>query len=123
MRVRFQSCQHKYGAKAVFHDGYRFPSILEGDVYCALKLLQKAGEVLFFLRQVTFHLPGGVKYDLDYLVFYSDGTVRLIEAKGFETKEFKNKKKLVEAIYPVKIEIVKRIEDIYSINMNVVKRD
>jgi len=106
MRTRFAT--HKFKAKAVVCDEMRFPSKLEAHVYAKLKLEQKAGLVLFFLRQVPFHLPGGVKYVCDFVVFYVDGSVKFIDAKGMETPEFKMKKKMVEDLYPVTIEIVKR---------------
>jgi hypothetical protein len=103
--IRFR---HKFKAKPVTDDGHHFPSKLEWEYYKQLELQQRNGEVVFFLRQVPFHLPGGVKYVVDYVVFYSDGSVRFVDVKGMETSEFKMKKKLVEAIYPVEIEVVKR---------------
>jgi hypothetical protein len=106
MRTRFAS--HKFKAKPVTCDEMHFPSKLEARVYGKLKLEQQAGFVLFFLRQVPFHLPGGVKYVCDFVVFYADGSVKFIDAKGMETSEFKMKKKMVEDLYPVTIEIVKR---------------
>jgi hypothetical protein len=99
----------KFKAKPVKQDGVYFASKLEYRLNNYLLLQINAGEVLFFLRQVPFHLPGGVKYVADYLVFYPDGKYRILEAKGFETALFKAKKKMVENLYPVKIEIIKRI--------------
>ena len=98
--------KHKYNAIPVVHDGIRFDSKKEGRFYEKLKLLTKAGEVVFFLRQVPFHLPGGVVYRVDFQVFYSDGTVAFIDVKGMETATFKMKKKMVESLYPIKIELV-----------------
>ena len=99
---------HKFKAKSVRDDGHHFASKLEHEFYQKLLLLQKAGEVVFFLRQVPFHLPGGVKYVADFQIFNFDGTIRIVDVKGVETSAFITKKKLVEAIYPVEIEIVKR---------------
>lgn len=96
--------RHKYNAQPVDIDGYRFPSKKEGRYYQELKLRVKAGEVVFFLRQVPFHLPGGVTYRLDFMEFRSDGTVHCIDTKGYKTSQYKDKKKLVEALYPVEIE-------------------
>ena len=45
-------------------------------------------------------------YRVDFQEFHSDGTVRFIDVKGYKTKEFIMKKKMVEAEYPVEIEIV-----------------
>lgn len=102
MRLR-----HKFHAQPVVNDGIRFDSKLEARYYQRLKLEQKAGHVLFFLRQTPIHLPGGTKLVVDFLVFYADGTVKFIDAKGCETGEFKIKKREVEAQYPFTIEIVK----------------
>lgn len=99
--------RHKYRAFPVEYDGIRFASKKEGAYYLNLKMLQKQGDILFFLRQVPFHLPGNTKYLLDFLVFWSDGTVRAIDTKGYKTSEYKLKKRQVEALYsPLKIEEV-----------------
>lgn len=98
---------HKFKAKAVEEDGHRFPSTLEWKYFNHLELLKKCGEVLFFLRQVPLHLPGGTKYVVDYQIFTADGQVKFVDVKGFETSEFTLKKKIVEAIYPITIEVVK----------------
>ena len=98
--------KHKYKAKAVEFDGIRFDSKKEGRYYLKLKLRIKAGEVIFFLRQTPFHLPGRTTYRVDFQEFHSDGTVHFIDVKGFKTKEFIKAKKQVEDIYPVEIEIV-----------------
>ena len=99
--------RHKYNAVRTEADGIKFDSKAEARYYGNLKLKQHAGIVLFFLRQVPFHLPGGVVYRCDFQEFHSDGSVHFVDVKGMETSEFKIKKKLVESIYPVEIEIVK----------------
>lgn len=98
--------RHKFHAKPMATDGIRFDSKKEARRYEELKLLQRAGDVVFFLRQPMFDLPGGVKYRADFQIFWSDGTVSFEDVKGYETKEFKAKKKMVEAIYPVTIEVI-----------------
>lgn len=100
--------KHKFGAKQAIHDGIKFPSMLEGRYYEHLKLLIRANEVLFFLRQIPFYLPGGVTYRVDFQVFYTDGSVSFIDVKGLETQAFIDKKKMVESLYPVEIEVVKK---------------
>ena len=99
--------RHKFNAKPIEYDGIRFDSKKEAQYYNQLKLRQKAGDVIFFLRQVPFDLPGGVKYRVDFQVFLKDGTVEFIDIKGMETKEFILKKKQVEALYPIKIKVIK----------------
>ena len=98
--------RHKFNAKPTHLNGIRFASKREARLYAELVLEKEAGGVLFFLRQVPLHLPGGVKYVVDFVVFYTDGRVRFLDAKGMETPEFKTKKKIVEATYPIEIECV-----------------
>lgn len=98
--------RHKFNAKRVEHDGIKFASKKEARVYEQLKLMQKSGEVLFFLLQPRFDLGAGVKYTADFIVFFASGTVEFWDAKGVKTKEFIAKKKLVENKYPVEIKVV-----------------
>ena len=79
--------RHKFNAKQSIADGIIFPSKKEKDYYLQLKLRVKAGEVVFFLRQVPFHLPGSTIYRVDFQEFHSDGTVHFIDVKGVQTKE------------------------------------
>lgn len=97
--------KHKFNAKPTEAYGIRFDSKHEAAVYHELMLAQKAGEVVMVLRQVPFHLPGGVTYRCDFQIFWKDGTVEFRDAKGYETPEFKAKKKMVEALYPVEIHL------------------
>jgi len=98
--------RHKYKAKPTEVDGIRFPSKKEARYYVELKLRVASGEVLFFLRQTPLHLPGNTKYVVDFQEFHADGTVHFVDVKGMETATFKLKKKQVEAIYPIEIEVV-----------------
>lgn len=98
--------RHKFNAVQTETDGIKFSSKKEARVYGQLKLQQAAGEVVFFLRQVPFYLPGGVKYVCDFQVFYAAGYVRFLDAKGMQTESFKAKKRLVEALFPVSIELI-----------------
>ena len=95
--------RHKFHAVRTELDGIKFASRKEAFRYGALKLAQKTGAVLFFLRQVPFHLAGGVKYVCDFMVFWADGTVTIEDVKGMKTPTYKAKKRMVEATYPIKI--------------------
>jgi hypothetical protein len=96
--------RHKFNSKRTELDGIKFHSKKEGRYYLGLKERQKSGDILFFLRQVPVHLPGGVRYVVDFLEFWSDGTVHFTDVKGFKTETYILKKKIVEAEYPFKIE-------------------
>ena len=80
-----------------------FASKKEAKRYDDLKTLQKYGEVVFFLRQVPFHLPGNIKYLIDFQVFWKDGTITFEDVKGMKTPMYIVKKKLVEDTYPITI--------------------
>lgn len=97
--------KHKYHAKPTEVDGIKFGSMKEARYYGQLKMLKMAGEVIFFLRQVPFEIGAGITYRLDFMEFHSDQTIHYVEIKGFETKVWKIKKKLVESLYPIKIEV------------------
>ena len=94
----------KYHNRAVMLDGKWFHSEKEGRRYLDLKLARKTGDAIRYLRQVPFELPGGVKYFLDFLVFWRDGRVSFEDVKGYKTQTYKIKKKQVEKIYKIKIE-------------------
>jgi len=88
-------------------DGIRFASKAERDYYLRLQLRVQAGEVAWFLRQVPFHLPGNTKYLADFLEVLADGRIRVVDVKGRETAMFRLKRRQVEALYPVRIELEK----------------
>ncbi len=92
--------RHKYGAVAVEREGMRFDSGLEGSYFDHLRQLQQVGEVVGFLRQVPFHLPGNVRYVCDFLVFWADGTVTFDDPKGKETDLYRLKRTQVQSLYP-----------------------
>ena len=94
----------KYGNQITYVDGIRFDSKREARYYEQLKLRRAAGEVSYWLRQVPVHLPGGTRYILDFLVFFTDCRAPdYVDVKGRQTKEFKIKKREVEHHYPFKV--------------------
>lgn len=97
--------RHKYSAVPEVEDGIRFASRKEAAYYRQLKLRKAAGEVLVFLRQVPFHLPGNVRYVVDFVEFHADGEIRFVDVKGMMTQSFKTKRRMVEDLYrPIRIE-------------------
>ena len=101
-----QRFRHKFNAKPTELDGIKFASKKEAKYYQELKLRQAAGEVLFFLRQVPFHLPGNIRYVCDFAEFLADGQVRFVDVKGYKTDMYKLKVKQVKAVFGVTIEEV-----------------
>jgi len=101
--------RHKFGAVRCESDGKKFPSKLERNYYNQLVLRQKAGDIVFFLRQISFDLPGNVHYRADFQVFNNDGTIDFIDTKGKDTPLSIAKRKMVEDIYPIQIKIVTKV--------------
>lgn len=102
--------RHKFNAKPVkTEEGEHFSSKLEFRYFQELQLRQKCGEVLFFLRQVPFHLPGNKKYVCDFMEFLSNGDIIFTEVKGFTTELWKLKLSLVEDLYPIKINVITKV--------------
>ncbi|MGH8073674.1 MAG: DUF1064 domain-containing protein [Lysobacter sp.] len=96
----------KYGAVVTHVDGIRFDSKREAKYYEQLKLRKAAGEVIYFLRQVPIHLPGGTKLVIDFLEVHADGSLHYVDAKGRETPAFRIKQREVHHHYPFRIELV-----------------
>jgi len=94
--------RRKYGNKPTYIDGKRFDSALEARCYQFLHLRWKAGDIRFFVRQVNFDLPGGIKYRADFLVVTNEG-VEVIDAKGVLTPDCRNKLKLMKAVHGIDV--------------------
>jgi hypothetical protein len=101
-----RSLHHKFNAIRTELNGIKFSSKKEANYYGSLLQLQKNGEVLFFLQQIPFKLPGGITYRCDFEVFYADGHVEFVEVKGFMTQEAKIKLAQVEEIYNIPIKVI-----------------
>lgn len=100
---------NKYNAKPIEIDNIRFDSKAESRYYEYLKKEKEKGNLIYFLRQCPLHLPGKTKLVIDFIEFWSDGSVIYTDVKGFETDTFKIKKRQVEELYPFKIKIVKNL--------------
>jgi len=93
----------KYGSVMEECQGIKFQSKREAKYFRELKARQYAGEVSYFLRQVPFELVGGVRYRIDFMEVWKDGSIHWVDVKGFRTQTYKMKRRMVEASYPIKI--------------------
>lgn len=108
--------RNKFHDQPTVSNSIRFASKGEAALYERLCMMQSAGQIAYFLRQVPFHLPGNIVYRCDFAVFYSgypqgydDGVVRYLDFKGGPLHPiFVLKRKQVEALYPVTIECITR---------------
>jgi hypothetical protein len=77
----------KYGNEPVEAEGQRFDSRHEARVYERLRLEGLAGAHIGLARQVTFFLPGGIRYIADFVTLHRDGGYRVIDAKSEGTRK------------------------------------
>lgn len=121
----------KYGAKKITRDGVTFDSLKEYRRFCELSLLEKSGDITELRRQVTFPLiptqreepcevykrgknkgmpkPGRVlekevNYIADFVYRNSlTGEIVVEDVKGFKTKDYILKRKMVLYFHNIRI--------------------
>ena len=93
----------KFGNTPKFFNGRLYHSIKEANYAATLELLKKAGEIKDYTPQYKLRLDvNGVhicNIIVDFLVIGKYGRKELHECKGFPTKDWKIKFKLLQAIY------------------------
>ncbi len=107
-KPRQKEKRSKYGAKKTEVDGIVFDSKKEARRYSELKILLKAGLIGQLELQVPFELNKGGSHSLKYIAdfVYIDTTTgeKVVEdVKGFRTREYKKKKRLMLIIYNIQI--------------------
>ncbi len=107
--MAFKPIKHKYRAKRTEIDSFRFDSKLEARYYQKLKRAEEAGDLIFFLRQAPFHLPGNIRYVIDFIEFWENGDVVFTDVKGIDTPVSKTKRKQVESLFPIQINVVNKV--------------
>jgi len=102
----------KYNSRKVYIDGISFDSQAEANYYCQLKILLRAGKIDGFCRQARFVVTEGkngekgTEYVTDFIIFYPNGSYRIVDVKGVKTDVFKLKIKCLREKYPkLKIEL------------------
>lgn len=109
--------KHKYGAIKCEFNGIKFSSKLEQHCYAILKNHQDKKEILFFLRQIPFDLPGNIRHFVDFQVF-TPNSVIFFEAKGRDLYAGKMKRKQVENIYKIPIHVINQPYEIIELIKN-----
>ena len=117
--------ESKYGARKVTVDGFKFDSKREAARYGELCLLEKAGKITNLQRQVKFVLiptqyaivddgKGNAKrkciekecsYVADF-VYIMDGKKVVEDAKGFKTRDYRIKRKMMLWFHGIQIKEV-----------------
>ena len=96
---------NKYGARKTTVYGETFDSQREAQVYLTLLDEQKRGKVKHIQRQPRFtlipafqhrgwHKERPVVYTADFDVYYADGRRKVIEVKGYKTRDYIIRRKL-----------------------------
>lgn len=107
---------NKYHNKKIIIDGIKFDSQKEGNYYLKLKMLEKAGKI----RDLKLHFPfvlietfklndktyRKMKYIADFVYYDDKDKLHVVDTKGFRTKEYELKKKLMAWKYGIEIEEV-----------------
>lgn len=106
----------KYKNKKVTFDGEVFDSKKEASRFIELRLLERAGKIQELRRQVEFELIPAQKmngktierkcsYRADF-VYFENGETVVEDTKGFRTKEYIIKRKLMLYVHGIKIKEV-----------------
>jgi len=92
---------NKYRAIKTLYKDEWYDSKLEANCAMELDLLQRAGQIVEYKRQVKIDLIAWEKkicmYKIDFVVLHNDGHSEYLEAKGMVTRDWKLKWKLLEA--------------------------
>jgi len=106
----------KYNSKKLELDGHVFDSKAEAKYYEVLKLFQANEEILFFRLQPRYELQESfrkdgklhrkIEYVADFEVHHTDGSIEVVDVKGFQTETFGVKRKLFEKKFPHKLSLL-----------------
>lgn len=101
----------KYGSKRVEVDGIKFDSKKEAGRYMQLRMMERSGLISGLKLQEPYELnPGGTHslvYKADFV--YTDmitGQQVVEDAKGYRTKEYRKKCRLMLEVHGIKIKEV-----------------
>ena len=102
---RIQNKENKYKNRKVELNGITFDSIKERNRYVFLKSQEKRGIISGLELQVPFELQPkfthngktirAIKYVADFVYFDADGKMHIEDTKGFKTREYELKKKMM----------------------------
>lgn len=102
--------RNKYHARKIEIDGIRFDSQKEADRYCDLRLLQRAGEIISIEPHPVYpiKIEGKpiCKVILDFAYCDKYGALHVEDVKGKDTPVSRLKRKMVEAVYGFRVDII-----------------
>ena len=103
----------KYHSRKITKDGVTFDSVREYRRWVELSLLERAGKISKLQRQVKYELiptqrvngkvvERPVTYVADF-VYQENGQIVVEDSKGFKTKDYIIKRKLMLSVYGIQI--------------------
>lgn len=114
--MRVNDMKSKYHSRKVIKDGGSFDSVKEYRRWCELKLLERAGRITGLERQTPFELIPSQKIDgkvveracryVADFTYYQDGRWIVEDTKGFKTKDYIIKRKLMLKVFGIRIQEV-----------------
>ena len=103
----------KYYSRKVTKDGVTFDSVKEYRRFCELSLLERAGAIADLKRQVKFELIPSQRIDgkvverpctyVADFVYQEGGKTVVEDTKGFRTKDYIIKRKLMLHVHGIRI--------------------
>ena len=94
----------KYNNVRVELDGHLFDSQRECNYYIQLRMLLRANKISDLRLQVEYQLNEGGTHSLKYradFVYWDNGVEKVVDVKGFRTKVYLKKKRLMKKIYGI----------------------
>lgn len=99
--------KNKYNAKKTLIGGITFDSKKEATRYGVLVLLKRSGQIKEIELQPRFDIKINGKfcgfYKADFRIEWANGDVTIEDVKGITTPVYNLKKKIIEAMYGIKI--------------------
>ena len=99
----------KYGARRTEYDGVMYDSKLEAEyarlLHIAVYAVDPSDRVDWVARQVPFFFPWGNSHRLDFIIGKGDGSVCLVEVKGYDTPLGKERRRVLEYFLGHKITV------------------
>ncbi len=94
----------KFNAKRTTYNDRTYDSKLEATVAAELDMQLKVGEYTKIEPQYKFELRVNGKlictHKVDFLCHKPDGSLQIVEAKGYATRDWAMRRNLLQALYP-----------------------
>ena len=99
---------NKYSAKKTEYDGYKYDSKFEASVAQELDLRVRAKDIQAYDKQFKVEMwaydkngkPAMKKsHKVDFRIHHNDGSYELLEAKGVETFDYKDRRRWLETFW------------------------